>query len=1292
MASLSYFPVVDLEHHLIDIISRAAWFLSPFEIDQVFIPIAQKDLESVAWRVAEGMDDAISGRFEALRKKVVFVTANRESDIEACMSQADILLYWKEAAIPKFVSPDTLTRWERGKRIARVDPIAIRQEGSHYIDIGFWLADKRALIADNSLKFRKLASTLGRFEQAYVLATGPSIANYRRYDYSNALTIVCNSVINDDELMDFVQPQILVFADPIFHFGPSQYAAKFRATLARSAEKYDYTICIPIKYYPLFTAVMPELAERTIAIPFLKDRKFNFDLNKEFEVKTTANILTFLMVPLASTFAERIGFLGCDGRPLIENTYFWGHHSNVQFNDKMANIRAVHPGFFNIDYNDYYLEHCQTLEAQLADGEAIGKKFISLGFSHIPALSKRSAGVGKSSSGSHRSEHDKSSASPIDATYPRHTSMASHELAPQELPRLLVVDLTNMGLYAATSRIKEAFFGTWPDEKFRLVCLDVEGAKRRLIMADKQGRSLSDGQEASLIEEINAYRPEVIYYRAVDNPLIHRFACALLSQSNAPLVIHIMDDWPARLEYSDAEMFREFDKSLREMFERATYRLSISEKMSQAFEQRYGHKFLPFANGIDPADFPEKVKTNSAGRPFLIRYTGALAEDMTFGSICDVAEAIEDISKVRECCFEIFTREPWLSLAKKRFSGLSRVSVKHQVPADQYNALLQSADALLIAYNFDERSKRYVGYSLANKLPEYLASGTPVIAYGPAGCATIEYLRERGCAHVISDKDFGLLKQEIQRLIQSHQLQTELGETGRRIAFKYHNVWEIQRNFHRLIVNAAREGKQTLLGPYSRSDLAHLDETRAVAQVFSGHMAGSTMIDVGAHQGSALMPFLNMGWSIYAFEPDDNNRTNLIRKLSGHDKAHQVILDNRCVGNKTQQGVTFFTSNQSTGISGLSAFHPSHKEAYKVDVITLRDYFAGKEMPKVDFLKVDTEGYDLFVLQGYPWERGKPVIIECEFENAKTTPLGYSFHDIARFLVEKGYAVYVSEWHPIVRYGARHNWRRLARYPCELIDTNGWGNLIAFLDQIDEGTLIEAIKNVLKVDGRRHARREERLHKQTVHHSQSLNFEFHPSFKKVGQHQWFYKHSDGKQNLWIAYINVEASTAGKEYAGTVSIRSNRPVMLHVTMGRYGQTVYEGSSQKILLECDTEKTVRITKRFTQNHSALKLQIEVLGIEGGDDVLMTIGSCTISEVEPPVSEINTEKNNISLREANRLLRTGDTARALEMYLALYERIPLRIYESNAMFAARKMGISAATLEAVRQHVSKRNQQGM
>ena len=102
-------------------------------------------------------------------------------------------------------------------------------------------------------------------------------------------------------------------------------------------------------------------------------------------------MLTYLMLPLAATFADDIGILGCDGRPRSDSGYFWSHNRNTQIHDKLANIREVHPAFFAIDYDEYYDEHIETLEEQLQEGEAQGRRFRCLSFSHIPPLQRRMA-------------------------------------------------------------------------------------------------------------------------------------------------------------------------------------------------------------------------------------------------------------------------------------------------------------------------------------------------------------------------------------------------------------------------------------------------------------------------------------------------------------------------------------------------------------------------------------------------------------------------------------------------------------------------------------------------------------------------------------------------------------------------------------------------------------------------------------------------------------------------------------------------------------------------------------
>jgi FkbM family methyltransferase len=240
-----------------------------------------------------------------------------------------------------------------------------------------------------------------------------------------------------------------------------------------------------------------------------------------------------------------------------------------------------------------------------------------------------------------------------------------------------------------------------------------------------------------------------------------------------------------------------------------------------------------------------------------------------------------------------------------------------------------------------------------------------------------------------------------------------------------------------------------------------VDEIAITAEVLGYRNQRGVMIDVGAHYGGSLGRFANAGWRVFAFEPDPKNREQL---QSAFGNLSNVTIDPRGVSDTDAAGVPFFTSEVSTGISGLSAFHASHTSSGTVETTTLRRFCSEARVHNVDFLKIDTEGWDLAVLRGFPWDLMRPRAIVCEFEDSKTLPLGYTWQDLARFLVEKGYRLVVSEWHPIREYGTLHDWRRFAVYPTELKDSRGWGNLIAVDTNASFDALVAECKRVGPLD------------------------------------------------------------------------------------------------------------------------------------------------------------------------------------------------------------------------------------
>ena len=230
-----------------------------------------------------------------------------------------------------------------------------------------------------------------------------------------------------------------------------------------------------------------------------------------------------------------------------------------------------------------------------------------------------------------------------------------------------------------------------------------------------------------------------------------------------------------------------------------------------------------------------------------------------------------------------------------------------------------------------------------------------------------------------------------------------------------------------------------LVGPFSRGEARMREGDLAYELLGSGATPGR-MIDVGAHIGGSLKKFCVDGWSVWAFEPDPVNRAGLEKRAQAH---WNLAVDRRAVSDSSGETVEFFRTSDSSGASSMSAFTSGHASAGTVETVTIRDALGPGWVGHVHFLKTDTEGHDLPALRGFPWEVDFPDVVLCEFEDNKTRNLGYTTEDLAAYLIDKGYDVFVSEWHPIVRYGIVHDFKSLYRFTEGSVSGDSWGNLIA---------------------------------------------------------------------------------------------------------------------------------------------------------------------------------------------------------------------------------------------------------
>ena len=71
----------------------------------------------------------------------------------------------------------------------------------------------------------------------------------------------------------------------------------------------------------------------------------------------------------------------------------------------------------------------------------------------------------------------------------------------------------------------------------------------------------------------------------------------------------------------------------------------------------------------------------------------------------------------------------------------------------------------------------------------------------------------------------------------------------------------------------------------------------SVFQLLSGQIDTRCMIDVCAHHGSTLLPFLEAGWQVHAFEPIEANRVQLLARCGKNRRL--TVCRPEAVSNRT---------------------------------------------------------------------------------------------------------------------------------------------------------------------------------------------------------------------------------------------------------------------------------------------------------------------------------------------------------------------------------------------------------
>jgi glycosyltransferase involved in cell wall biosynthesis len=315
---------------------------------------------------------------------------------------------------------------------------------------------------------------------------------------------------------------------------------------------------------------------------------------------------------------------------------------------------------------------------------------------------------------------------------------------------------------------------------------------------------------AELRAFVAAFRPELIYTILGSNAVLDLIA-AIRRESGARLVVHFMDDWPSAIYRGGLFSFvprAKMRRRLRQLVQSATCRLAIGETMAEEYTHLYGLPFKSFQNAVAANRWAElRGDPGRVGSPARVVYTGSILGFAQAESLIACCAAIAALRRSGAAVrLEIYSPGFQVAPLRQRLALDDAITIHETIAEDDaYFRVLADADMLLLLANFDPASMRYVRLSMPTKLPAYLASGTPILAYGPPSLAQIAYARQDGWGLVVDEPFPTRLVDGILTLLVDRDMRRRLSTTARALAAERHDIASVRERFQRCLIDAAAQ-------------------------------------------------------------------------------------------------------------------------------------------------------------------------------------------------------------------------------------------------------------------------------------------------------------------------------------------------------------------------------------------------------------------------------------------------------------------------------------------------------
>lgn len=278
-----------------------------------------------------------------------------------------------------------------------------------------------------------------------------------------------------------------------------------------------------------------------------------------------------------------------------------------------------------------------------------------------------------------------------------------------------------------------------------------KSALRRLVR-DGAWR-LARWYNKNLTEWLEREKPDCIFLSPGAAAFIYDVALKISKELDVPIVTYVCDEYyflntpKGLLEKLRFKLFK--DKFEKLMADSACLAV-ICDELKQEYTHHFGIKAETLMTGAG-REIAQGTKIFES--PTEIRYFGNIRCNR-FNSLCDVGLALDKMNSRtgKDYKLKIFTAEKDSEILSV-FDGIRSIELCGFVSGEDFEREFNSSQLLLHVEAFDDASIDRVKHSVSTKIADSLASGIPLLAYGPESISSMKHLIRHDCALVATSKE-----------------------------------------------------------------------------------------------------------------------------------------------------------------------------------------------------------------------------------------------------------------------------------------------------------------------------------------------------------------------------------------------------------------------------------------------------------------------------------------------------------------------------------------------------------